>query len=154
MQISEILQQLKNKFPYIQIDEQPNALVVPKAMVLDVAIYLKNELGFENCHCVTAVDRKDKLELVYCLYSTQNHIMLILKTLLPMDDLTVHTVSVLWRSADWLEREVYDLFGIKFINHPDLRRILNPDNWTVFPLRKDFKRDDFIPRPVSKGLKG
>ena len=154
MQNSEVLQKIKNKFPDISIEEQPNALVVPKSVLLDVARFLKDEMGFENCHCVTAVDRKDKLELVYHLYSTPNHFMLTLKTGVPVDDLSVETVSLLWRSADWLEREVYDLFGIKFLNHPDLRRIMNPDNWTVFPLRKDFKRDDFIPRPQSKGLKG
>ena len=154
MQNSEVLQKIKSKFPDILIEEQPNALVIPKAAILNVARFLKNEMGFENCHCLTAVDRKDKLELVYFLYSTSNRILLILKAFVPLDDLTVETVSVLWRSADWLEREVYDLFGIKFLNHPDLRRIMNPDNWTVFPLRKDFKRDDFIPRPQSKGLKG
>ena len=154
MQNSEVLQKIKNKFPDILIEEQPSALVVPKSALLDVARFLKNEMFFENCHCVTAVDRKDKMELVYFLYSTPNHFMLILKTFVPLDDLTVETVSALWRSADWLEREVFDLFGIKFLNHPDLRRIMNPDNWTDFPLRKDFKREDFIPRPQSRGLKG
>ncbi len=154
MQNSEVLLKIKNKFPDISIEEQPNALVVPKATLLDVARFLKNEMDFENCHCVTAVDRKDKMELVYFLYSTTNHFMLVLKAFVPLDDLTVETVSGLWRSADWLEREVFDLFGIKFLNHPDPRRILNPDNWTDFPLRKDFKREDFIPRPESRGLKG
>ncbi len=154
MQNSEILQKIKNKFPDIPIEEQPKALVIPKSVLLAVARFLKNEMGFENCHCVTAVDRKDKIELVYFLYSTVNHFMLILKTFAPLDDLTVETVSGLWRSADWLEREVFDLFGVKFLNHPDLRRIMNPDHWTDFPLRKDFKREDFIPRPQSRGLKG
>jgi NADH-quinone oxidoreductase subunit C len=154
MHNSEVLQKLKNKFPDISIEETPHALVVPKSALLTVAGFLKNEMDFENCHCVTAVDRKDKLELVYFLYSTPNHFMLVVKTFVPLDDLTVETVSGLWRSADWLEREVFDLFGIKFLNHPDLRRIMNPDNWTDFPLRKDFKRDDFILRPQSRGLKG
>ena len=154
MQNSEVLQKIKNKFPDISIEEQPNALVVPKAALFEVARFLKNEMCFENCHCVTAVDRKDKMELVYLLYSTPNHFMLTLKTFVPLDDLSVETVSVLWRSADWLEREVFDLFGIKFLNHPDLRRIMNPDNWTDFPLRKDFKMEGFVPRPQSRGLKG
>jgi len=109
-------------------------------------------MDFENCHCVTAVDRKDKIELVYHLYSTFHHFMLVLKTIAPLDDLSVETLSGLWRSADWLEREVFDLFGVKFLNHPDLRRIMNPDDWTDFPLRKNFQRADFIPRPVSQGL--
>jgi len=154
MQNSEVLQKIKNKFPDIAIEETPNALVVPKKALLDVARFLKNDMGFENCHCVTAVDRKDKLELVYHLYSTVNHFMFTLKTVVPLDDLTVETVSLLWRSADWLEREVFDLFGIKFLNHPDLRRIMNPDHWTDFPLRKDFKSANLIVRPQSQGLKG
>ena len=152
MQNSEVLQKIKNKFPDIAIEETPQALVVPKASLLAVAGFLKNEVNFENCHCVTAVDRKDKMELVYHLYSTPNHFMLTLKAVVPLDDLTVESVTGLWRSADWLEREVYDLFGIKFLNHPDLRRIMNPDHWTDFPLRKDFKREDFILRPQSQGL--
>jgi len=154
MQNSECFQKIKNKFPDISIEEQPNGLVIPKASLLEVAVFLKNEISFENCHCVTAVDRKDKMELVYLLYSTPNHFMLTLKTFVALDDLTVETVSGLWRSADWLERETFDLFGIKFLNHPDLRRIMNPDNWTDFPLRKDFKMEGFIPRPQSPGLKG
>jgi NADH-quinone oxidoreductase subunit C len=149
---SEVLQKIKNKFPNISIEETPYALIIPKGGLLDVARFLKDEMSFENCHCVTAVDRKDKMELVYHLYSTPNHFMLTLKTIVPLDDLTVDSISGLWRSADWLEREVFDLFGIKFLNHPDLRRIMNPDNWTDFPLRKDFKRADFIPRPQSQGL--
>jgi NADH-quinone oxidoreductase subunit C len=154
MQNSEILQKIKNKFPDISIEEQPNALVVAKSALLDVCVFLKNEMAFENCHCVTAVDRKERMELVYFLYSTPHHFMLILKTIVALDDLTVESVSGLWRSADWLERETFDLFGIKFLNHPDLRRIMNPDSWTDFPLRKDFKMEGVIPRPQSQGLKG
>ncbi len=153
MQNSEVLLKIKNKFPDTAIEEQPNALVVPKAAILDVARFLKNEMDFENCHCVTAVDHRIKMELVYFLYSTANHFMLVVKVFVPLDDLSVESVTGLWRSADWLEREVFDLFGIKFLNHPDLRRIMNPDHWTDFPLRKDFKREDFIPRPESRGLK-
>ena len=70
-----------------------------------------------------------------------------------MEDLTVETVSHLWKSANWLEREVFDLFGVRFLNHPDLRRILNPDEWTDYPLRKNFDRPDFIRLPQSEGLK-
>ena len=89
MQNSEVLQKIKIKFPDIAIEEQSNALVVPKSALLDVARFLKSEMGFENCHCVTAVDRKDKMELVYLLYSTPNHFMLTLKVFVPLDDLAV-----------------------------------------------------------------
>ena len=80
--------------------------------------------------------------------------MLTLKVFLSLDDPTVETLSGLWKSADWLEREVFDLFGVKFLNHPDLRRILNPDEWTDYPLRKNFDRPDFHRLPEVEGLKG
>ena len=152
MQNSDLLQQIKAKFPQLAIEEQPNALVIPRDSILETARFLKQELGFENCHCITAVDRKDKIEVVYLLYSTSHHFMLTLKTFVLEGDLTLESVAGLWKSADWLEREVFDLFGVRFLNHPDLRRIMNPDAWTDFPLRKNFKRDDFIPRPITLGL--
>ena len=154
MQNSDLLQQIKTKFPQLAIEEQPNALVIPKDSILEVASFLKEEVGFENCHCVTAVDRKDQTEVVYLLYSTVHHFMLTLKAFVLEGDLALESVAGLWKSADWLEREVFDLFGVRFLNHPDLRRIMNPDQWTDFPLRKSFKRDDFIPRPPTMGLKG
>ncbi|MEI7997952.1 MAG: NADH-quinone oxidoreductase subunit C [Candidatus Omnitrophota bacterium] len=154
MQNSEVLIQIKNRFPDLAVEETPNALVIPKTALLEVSTFLKSEMAFENCHCVTAVDRKDKMEVVYHLYSFLNHFMLTLKVIVTLDDLAVESVSCLCRSADWLERETFDLFGIRFVNHPDLRRIMNPDAWSDHPLRKDFKRADFIPRPQSQGLKG
>ncbi|MBF0490138.1 MAG: NADH-quinone oxidoreductase subunit C [Candidatus Omnitrophica bacterium] len=154
MLINDTQKKIKDKFPSLAVEIVGSALVVPKSSLLEVATFLKNELSFENCHSVTAVDRKDKMEAVYHLYSTSNHIMLTLKVILPMDDLTVESLYLLWPSANWLERETFDFFGIKFLHHPDLRRIMNPDEWTDYPLRKDFKRDDFIPRPQSTGLKG
>ncbi len=154
MQINDILQKIKEKFPSLETVALPNALVIPQSSLFEVAGFLKNEMDFENCHCITAVDRKDKMEVVYHLYSTCNRLMLTLKTIVELNDLTVESLTPFWKSANWLEREVYDLFGIKFLNHPDLRRIMNPDDWTDFPLRKDFKRLDFIPRPQTMGLKG
>ena len=75
------------------------------------------------------------------------HASVILQTTLATNDLTVESLANIWRSADWLEREVYDLFGVRFLNHPDLKRILNPDDWDVHPLRKDFSRPDFVKKP-------
>ena len=80
--------------------------------------------------------------------------MLTLKVFVPLDDLTVESLAGLWRSADWLERETYDLFGIKFLHHPDLRRILNPEEWDYYPLRKNFTHPEFFPKPETPGLKG
>jgi len=116
---------------------------IPREALLETARRLKNE-GFDNLHCITAVDNKDNIELVYIFYAMGKHACTILKTRLTLDDLSVESLAHIWRSADWLEREVYDLFGVKFLNHPNLKRILNPDDWEAYPLRKNFERVDFI----------
>ena len=117
-----------------------------KDALLDTARRLAGE-GFDNLHCITAVDKNDNIELVYIFYSMNNRACTILKTRLALNDLTVESLANIWRSADWLEREVYDLFGVKFLNHPNLKRILNPDDWDTHPLRKDFSGPDLIKKP-------
>jgi NADH/F420H2 dehydrogenase subunit C len=154
MEQIQITQMLEQQFPGAIVEEQPKAIVIKRDFFLAVVNMLKDgELDFQNLHCVTAVDRKDKMEVVYHFYTFKHRLMLVLKVFLLRDDLVIETVSHLWKSANWLEREVYDLFGIRFLNHPDLRRILNPDEWTDFPLRKDFDRPDFYRLPQSDGLK-
>ena len=154
MEQSQITKLFNEQFPGSVSEEQPKAIIIKKEFLLPIAKILKDsELAFHNLHCVTAVDRKDKMEIIYIFYSFKYRFMLTLKTFVFSDDLTVESLSHLWKSANWLERETYDLFGIKFLNHPDLRRILNPDEWTDFPLRKDFDRPDFYRLPQSDGLK-
>lgn len=154
MELSHLTQTVREKFPDAVVEERKAALVIRKESLLQVARYLKEgPFSFDNLHCVTAVDWKDKIEVVYLLYSFHHKYMLNLKVLLTMQDLTVESLYGLWKSANWLERETYDLFGVKFLNHPDLRRILNPDEWTDYPLRKDFDRPDFFRLPQSDGLK-
>jgi len=148
VQPSEILDLIKAKFADVSVEEQTKALVVPREKLLGVAEFLKGgELAFDRLDCLTAVDRGDKIELVYIFLSMTKRCSIWLKVFLPMDNLKIESLSSLWRSADWFEREVYDLFGVQFLNHPDLRRILNPDSWTVHPLRKDFTSPDFIKKP-------
>lgn len=119
---------------------------ISKEFLLETARRLANE-GFDNLHCITAVDKNDAVELIYIFYSINTRTCVALKTLLAPSDLTVESLANMWKSADWLEREVYDLFGVKFLNHPNLKRILNPDDWNVHPLRKDFSRPDFVKKP-------
>jgi NADH-quinone oxidoreductase subunit C len=147
----DFLQLLKSKFSLMGEEPPCSLLTVPKKRILEMAKFLK-ENSFENCHCITAVDRKTKIEMVYHFYSTFHRMMLTIKTDLELNDLNIDSMAPFWKSADWFEREVYDLFGVTFINHPNLKRIMNPDEWTVFPLRKDFQRPDFLPRPQSAGL--
>lgn len=154
MDLQELAKIINERFPGVLGEENATAVVIKKESLLEVARFLREDpWAFENLHCVTAVDRRDKMELVYHLYSFKLRFMLTLKAFLPMEDLAVETFSGIWKSADWLEREVYDLFGIKFLNHPDMRRILNPEEWTDYPLRKNFDRPDFIRLPQTEGLK-
>jgi NADH-quinone oxidoreductase subunit C len=90
---------------------------------------------------LTAADfwpREPRFELIYILVSIQHRLRLRVKVRLPGDAAHVETVSGVWPAANWLEREVWDLFGIAFDGHPDLRRLLMPEDWEGFPLRKDY----------------
>jgi NADH-quinone oxidoreductase subunit C len=99
------------------------------------------ELGFEFLAELTAADlhpHEPRFELVYLLVSIEHHARLRLKVRLRGDDAHVRTLSDLWPAANWLEREVWDMFGIVFDAHPDPRRLLMPEDWEGFPLRKDY----------------
>jgi len=148
MRPDEISVVIKARFPQVKEEAGTNGIIVPKESLLEVAQYLKNPpLVFDNLHCITAVDRKEKMELVYILYSICERHGVTLKVYLTPEDLNVASLSALWKSANWLEREVYDLFGIIFSGHPDLRRILNPYDWKGYPLRKDYSNPELIPKP-------
>lgn len=148
MQLSEIFGLIKVRFPEATQEEKTRAIVIPKIQLLDIARYLRNhELAFDILHCITAIERNEKIELIYAFYSMQRRLMATVKIYLPLDDLKVESLTALWKSADWFEREAYDLFGVIFLNHPDPRRILNPYDWTVHPLRKDFSHTDFVKKP-------
>jgi len=139
---------IKAKFPEIKEEAGTNNIIVPKESLLKIAQYLRNPpLAFDNLHCITAIDRKEKIELVYILYSIREHYGITLKVYLTPENLNVASLSAIWKSANWLEREVYDLFGITFSGHPDLRRILNPYDWKGHPLRKDYSNPQLIAKP-------
>jgi len=139
---------IKVKFPGAVFEETSNAVIIPKENFFGAVLYLKtHEPVFDSLHCLTAIDRKDRIEVVYVFYSLKNKLKLTLKVNLKNDDLTIESVSSLWKSADWFEREVYDLFGVRFLNHPNLKRIMNPDDWQGHPLRKDFTHPNIINKP-------
>jgi NADH-quinone oxidoreductase subunit C len=118
-------------------------LVVPSAQAHDVLAHLKS-IGFDMLADLTAVDyleypdATDRFGVIYCLLDTTSGGRLIVKTYLNEPELTVPSVYDLWRGADWMEREVYDMYGIVFAGHSDLRRILMPEEFTAWPLRKDY----------------
>ena len=106
-----------------------------------VAQQLRSNEGFkfDYLFCVTCVDWKTHLTMVYHLTSTTFRHTLVIKAKLERNNPEIETVSDIWRTAEFHEREVYDLFGVKFLHHPDLRRLLLTDDFDGFPLRKDFE---------------
>lgn len=117
-------------------------VTVKKQEILDVLSFLKQSLQYNLLTDVTAVDylgkKEERFMMVYQLYSIPNKDRLRIKTPVSESDCSVQSATQVWQTANWLEREVYDLFGINFINHPDLRRILMTPEWEGHPLRKDY----------------
>jgi NADH-quinone oxidoreductase subunit C len=116
-------------------------LVIDPAKILDVCRFLKDELKFVRLSGVTAVDwfpADPRFEVVYHLHSLDRNERLRLKCRVGGESPAIESVTGIWRGANWYEREVFDLFGVRFLNHPDLRRIMMPDYWEGHPLRKDF----------------
>jgi NADH/F420H2 dehydrogenase subunit C len=117
-------------------------IVVPNAMALQVLRHLRSaaDAVFDTCSDVTATDwplRPERFDIIYCLYSTVHRHRVRVK--LRAGELEpVASVTDIWPAANWLEREVYDMFGVNVTGHPDRRRILMPDDWQGFPQRKDY----------------
>ena len=117
-------------------------VLVPAADVLEICRFLKEdpELSFDCLMNLSTVDwpKKNQIELVYHLWSYARQHAFILKAQLDRARPEVASVEPVWKSADWLEREQYDLMGVQFAGHPYLRRIMMPDDWVGHPLRKDY----------------
>jgi len=105
------------------------------------------EIGFDRLGMVTAVDRDEFFVMVYRLQSRALSAALFVKAKVPRDDPRVDSLFDIWPAADWQEREVFDLLGITFDGHPDLRRIMLPDEFDGHPLRKDYDNPNVIRRP-------
>lgn len=127
---------------------------VDKNRVHEIGRWLKENQRFDMCADVTAVDWKDRpkrFTMVYNLYSLQDNRRILLRAEVA-DGEAVPTVSGVWSVAAWPEREVFDMFGIRFDGHPDLRRILMPEDWTGHPLRKDYDLRDRNPEWIKSHL--
>ena len=127
---------------------QPWAVVAAEA-IGEVAAFCKLEpdLAFDNLMCLSAVDYNKetppRIEIVYHLFSYEHRHAFVLKVMLPRENPALPTVEGVWGVANWHEREAYDLFGVVFTGHSDMRRILLPDDWEGHPLRKDWVDPDF-----------
>jgi NADH-quinone oxidoreductase subunit C len=119
-------------------------LIAPPQTLYNLLATLKDQHGFDLLVDITCVDylryrgARDRFGLVYLLANTKTNARLTVRTPVNEPEPVVPSVVKLWEGANWLEREVWDMFGIRFAGHPDLRRILLPEEFTAFPLRKDY----------------
>jgi NADH:ubiquinone oxidoreductase subunit C len=120
--------------------EWPNFFVEPADWPkLAQTLRFKDDLFFDYLFCLTCIDWKTHLTMVYHLSSTRHRHNIVIKSKLNRETPEIQTVSDIWRTADFHEREVYELFGVNFLNHPDLRKLILPDDWVGYPLRKDYE---------------
>ncbi|MCA1631400.1 MAG: NADH-quinone oxidoreductase subunit C [Acidobacteria bacterium] len=130
-------------------------IVLPRGAIVGACAFFKTTEGleFNLLSDICGVDRGQeedpRFEVNYQLFSTTKHHRLRLKVLLAEDDARVPTVTNVWRTANWHERETFDLFGVRFEGHPDLRRILLPDDWQGHALRKDFPLRGYEPYSLT-----
>ena len=132
-----------NGFNGVTVSEINNypAIEVPKEKIVSIAEMLRDEFRFDQLRDVFGVDRFTKelrFECIYNLYSTIHKGRMMIRVRLDSKKPEVETLCGVWKSADWYEREAYDMFGINFLNHPDLRRLYMMEEFEYYPLRKDF----------------
>ncbi|MBB6462767.1 NADH-quinone oxidoreductase subunit C [Flammeovirga kamogawensis] len=122
-------------------------ITIPSEKITEVCSFLKGNQTtfFDTLSCLTGIDNgpdKNTMEVIYHLYSIPNSFRVTLKVVLDRQNPHIPSVVPVWRAADWHEREAYDLVGMTFDNHPDLRRILSPDDWVGHPLQKDYTPEE------------
>lgn len=139
----ELLDELKEKFPGAIIETRVQrkrrlVAVVDKESLVEVCEYLRDSLDFDHLSSVSGVDYEDRYEVVYHLWSYSKKKLITLRVKLSKRAPSLQSVTSIWKSADWHEREAYDLFGIRFKGHPNLTRILLDDDFKGHPFRKDY----------------
>jgi NADH-quinone oxidoreductase subunit C len=145
MKAEEIAALLGEKFGAKILESKSDGLnpwsVVGPAEILAACRFLRDDsrLAMDHLECLAGVDYKDRVETVYVMYSMTHRHRYTLKCRLPREGPRLPSVASIWGVANWHEREAFDMFGIVFEGHSDLRRILLPDDWEGHPLRKDYK---------------
>jgi NADH-quinone oxidoreductase subunit C len=140
------LESLEARFDSLTVSEfrGQTRVVVSRSEAFAALSYLRQERGFDMLVDITCVDylhfrdATDRFGLAYLLCNTSANGRITIRVMLNEPDLTVESVYSLWKGADWLERELFDMFGIEFRGHPNLKRILMPEEFTAHPLRKDY----------------
>ena len=153
----ELLNSIKAKFEadVTNISEPSGLLTLEtsREKIIDLLTFLKNDAALQFIYLtdITAIhypETEKPIGIIYHLHSLVNNIRIRIKVFVADGDVKMPTATVLWNGANWMERETYDLFGVVFEGHPDLRRILNVDDMTVFPMRKEYPLED--PNRVDK----
>lgn len=142
MSNEEIKNFLVNAYPDLVTDETGEFLTVQveKETFRGFAENLRQSvINMDYLFCLTCVDWKTHLTMVYHFSSTNHRNTLVVKVKLDRENPQIETICDIWRTAEFHEREVYEMFGVTFINHPDLRKLILPDDFVGFPLRKDFE---------------
>ena len=147
----EIFDSLKSRFGDALFDAKLEGVIDPfikvtSGKINDVCLFLRDQekMHFDTLNLLTGMDYTGgKLGVVYHLSSTKLLHKIVLKVEVPADNPHVQSVESVWKTADWHEREAFDMFGLIFDGHPDLRRILMPDDWEGYPLRKDYKVPEY-----------
>ncbi len=150
MDIKELMQELsacKGASNISKIRKNVAKLDMDRICSRELFTKLKNDFGFEHCSLITAIDNQPEFELVYhftavnksvIVGSTDMSVMVEVHIFLERDTPTIESISDLWGGANWHEREAFDMMGIYFVGHPDLRRVLLPEGFAGHPLRKDY----------------
>jgi NADH-quinone oxidoreductase subunit C len=147
-QILSIIKPICQTEPVVDETSSPKAIKISAHDIVTVmdALFRNPTTYFDMLSCVTGIDNGVQvatMEVVYNLYSIPFGQHLMIKVVLPREKPVVDSVSHIWKTANWQEREIFDMYGIHFNNHPDLRRILMPADWDGHPLRKDYKHQEY-----------
>ena len=142
--MADLAKDLQDKFPgavkEVVLKQGETTLVVDAARTKDVLRFMKADRGFNYLVDVSSAHWPDegRIDVVYQVRNLATREQVRVRAALPVEDPSIETVCDIWRTANWLEREVYDLMGVQFLGHPDLRRIMMPEDFEGYPLRKDF----------------
>lgn len=149
--MENVINILNEQFSELTLDgsTSPSSITIRTKDLISVCqeLYQNDQLYFDMLSCITGIDNGEEvgtMEVIYNLYSIPNEQSIMLKVVLDRNMANeptpaLPTVSHIWKAADWHEREIYDLLGIEFTDHPDMRRILMPADWVGHPLRKDYQ---------------
>ena len=145
--LSELLTPIIKQAPQINQSTFPISIIIERDKIVEVcrALSTHPSFYFDMLSCITGLDNgkeANTMEVIYNLYSIPFNYHLMLKVILSREKPEIDSVISVWRSADWQEREAFDMYGITFNGHPDLRRILMPADWEGYPLRKDYQRQE------------